>query len=104
MVQYHAQVELGFVVSRDAFDPPPQVLSRMVKMIPYTHCPHQARDEILFAEIVKTAFNQRRKTLRNSLKHMIPLDAWLALSISSDARPEQLTVADFVALSNYNPG
>lgn len=100
MVQYHATVELHFVVPQDAFNPPPAVLSRMVKLIPHRERPFHANNEVLFAELVKCAFNQRRKTLRNSLKTFAHPIAWDKVNISSDKRPEQLSVADFVSLAN----
>lgn len=98
MVQYYAAVELHFIVPQDAFNPPPAVLSRMVKIIPHRVCPYKAKDEQLFAELVKAAFNQRRKTLRNSLKAYVI--AWEALDIRNEQRPEELSVADFVKLAN----
>ena len=100
MVQYHAHVHLHFIVSQDAFNPPPAVLSRMVRIVPHRDYPHKAHDEKLFADIVKAAFNQRRKTLRNSLKEYAASIPWDTIGIASSQRPEQLSVADFVAIAN----
>jgi len=98
MVQYHAVVHLHFIVPQDAFNPPPEVLSRMVSIIPHRVYPQKAHDEALFVELVKCAFNQRRKTLRNSLKAFAI--AWDEVGIDSGKRPEELNVADFVVLAN----
>jgi 16S rRNA (adenine1518-N6/adenine1519-N6)-dimethyltransferase len=59
-----------------------------------------AKDYDLFAAIVKQAFGQRRKTLRNSLKNLVNDDVWMQVGIKSDLRPENLSVQDFVAISN----
>lgn len=100
MVQYHCEVELLFDVSPQAFHPPPQVQSSIVRLVPLREKKIVANNYELFASIVKQAFSQRRKTLRNSLKNMISADIWPAVNISSDLRPENLSVHDFVALSN----
>lgn len=100
MVQYHCQVELLFDVPNSAFYPMPQVQSSMVRFTPYRELPHQAQDYALFASLVKHAFGQRRKTLRNSLKELVDDQIWATLMIHSDQRPENLQVSDFVAISN----
>lgn len=100
MVQYHCAVELLFTISPHAFFPPPQVQSSMVRLLPYHDAQHKAHDYELFALLVKQAFGQRRKTLRNSLKGIIDDDVWASLPIRSDLRPENLSVKDFVELSN----
>lgn len=100
MVQYHCDVELLFDVPADAFFPPPQVKSSIVKLIPFQKPPYPAKDYAKFESVVKHAFGQRRKTLRNSLKELLNDDAWAHIDIHSDLRPENLSVKDFVAISN----
>jgi len=100
MVQYHCQVDLLFNVPARAFYPPPQVQSSIVHLTPYREYPYPARDYSLFEKIVKQAFGQRRKTLRNSLRDIVPDEAWATLSIHSDLRAENLSVKDFVDISN----
>lgn len=100
MVQYYADVELHFIVPSDAFNPPPAVLSRMVTLLPHRVLPVVAKDEAVFAEVVKCAFNQRRKTLRNSLKHFTPPIPWDTIDVANEKRPEELSVADFVIIAN----
>jgi 16S rRNA (adenine1518-N6/adenine1519-N6)-dimethyltransferase len=105
MVQYHCQVEWLFDVPAHAFYPPPQVRSSIIRLMPYRHCPYQAKDYSLFENIVKQAFGQRRKTLRNSLKGVISDDIWSHLSIHSNLRAENLAVKDFVEICNASyPG
>lgn len=100
MVQYHCEVELLFEVPADAFYPPPQVKSSIVRLVPYREYPYRAQNYALFDSIVKHAFGQRRKTLRNSLKKIIDDDTWAHIPIRSDLRPENLSVKDFVEISN----
>jgi 16S rRNA (adenine1518-N6/adenine1519-N6)-dimethyltransferase len=100
MVQYHCQVDLLFDVPPGAFYPPPQVQSSIVRLLPFHQHPHPVHDYALFEAIVKEAFGQRRKTLRNSLKNRVPAEVWEQLHLSSSLRPENLSVNDFVAISN----
>ncbi|MDR3478062.1 MAG: 16S rRNA (adenine(1518)-N(6)/adenine(1519)-N(6))-dimethyltransferase RsmA [Gammaproteobacteria bacterium] len=100
MVQYHCQVTALFDVPPSAFHPPPKVDSRIVRIVPYQTVPHVAKDYGHFEGLVRQAFSQRRKTLRNCLKRLMTDDAWKKSSIDPKLRPEQLTVADYVKLSN----
>ena len=100
MVQYHCHVEVLFDVPADAFYPVPQVCSSIVRLVPHRQAPYFVKDYAFFAKIVKLAFGQRRKTLRNSLKDLIDDDCWMRFQLSSGLRPENLTVKDFVEFSN----
>ena len=62
--------------------------------------PFKAINFANFDLIVKTAFNQRRKTLSNSLKALVPNDVWNKVNIDPKLRPECLSIAEFVQLSN----
>jgi len=96
-MQAYYDIEYLFTVDEHVFDPPPKVKSGVIR------CRRNNRltlncNEILFVKVVKTAFNQRRKTLRNSLKSMTNgLD--LPPKFSGE-RPEQLSVEDFLELTN----
>ena len=59
-----------------------------------------ALDEALFARIVTTAFSQRRKTLRNTLRNVLESADFVALGIDPSARAETLSVSDFVRIAN----
>lgn len=101
MVQYHCQVEPLFGVSPEAFNPKPQVRSRVVRLVPHGQLPHVATDYRMLETLVRTAFSLRRKTLRNALKAMPGSAALLAAGdFDFSVRPENLSVADFVAIAN----
>jgi 16S rRNA (adenine1518-N6/adenine1519-N6)-dimethyltransferase len=100
MVQYHCQVYALFDVPPEAFNPPPKVTSSIVRILPYQTLPYVASDYSFFQNLVKQAFSQRRKTLRNCLKKLVSDEDWQRLPIDSTLRPEQLSVADYVTLSN----
>lgn len=91
-------IEYLFTVHENVFNPPPKVKSAVIRLqrnrVESLNC-----DEQLFTRVVKTGFNQRRKTLRNALRQLdMPLEGipseWLAL------RAEQLTVEQFVQITN----
>lgn len=90
-------IEYLFTVSENVFNPPPKVKSAVIRLR-RNHVTALECDESLFAQVVKTGFNQRRKTMRNALKPLnIPLervpDGFLQM------RAEQLSVADFVEIT-----
>jgi len=97
LVQAYYKADYLFTVPPEVFNPAPKVHSgvlRLTRKIDYVlDC-----DEKLFSRVVKTAFNQRRKTLRNSLKSL-DLSDILKEDAIFDQRPEQLAVADFIALT-----
>lgn len=92
------EIEYLFTVSESVFNPPPKVKSAVVRLkrksIFELDC-----DERLFMQVVKTAFNQRRKTLRNSIKSLLKPDTDNTAEIFSK-RPEQLHFSEFVMLTN----
>lgn len=98
MLQAWYDVEYLFTVSEKVFDPPPKVKSAVLKMTRNDR-KELGCDEKLFKTVVKTSFNQRRKTLRNSMKPLLGKDCPdYALPIF-DKRPEQLSVEQFVELT-----
>ncbi|TNC80932.1 MAG: 16S rRNA (adenine(1518)-N(6)/adenine(1519)-N(6))-dimethyltransferase [Oleiphilus sp.] len=102
MCQYYCRVQPLFVVGPEAFSPSPKVDSAIVRLSPYTELPYPAESVSRLQGIVKQAFTKRRKTLRNALAGVIPLEALDALGIDAGLRPENLSLSDFVRLSNYN--
>ena len=88
-----------FTVSEQVFDPPPKVKSAVIRFT-RNEVQHLDCDEKLFKTVVKTAFNQRRKTMRNSLKPLVPKESLMYADAIFDKRPEQLGVAEFVELTN----
>ncbi|MGV6472980.1 16S rRNA (adenine(1518)-N(6)/adenine(1519)-N(6))-dimethyltransferase RsmA [Azotobacter vinelandii] len=101
MVQYHCRVEHLFNVGPGAFNPPPKVDSAIVRLVPHETLPHPARDPTLLERIVREAFNQRRKTLRNTLKGLLAATDIEAAGVDGSLRPEQLDLAAFVRLADH---
>jgi 16S rRNA (adenine1518-N6/adenine1519-N6)-dimethyltransferase len=103
MLQYRCEVTHLFNIGSGAFTPPPKVESAFVRLVPYTSPPVQVNDAVVFEQLVRQAFAQRRKTLRNALRGMLEADAIRALGIDPVARAETLGVSDFAALANSVP-
>ncbi len=100
MLQYYCEADELFTVDPSAFTPPPAVNSAVIKMVPHKNFAQKANDLKHFSMIVSEAFNQRRKTLRNCLKKVIPATHLEKLGINPELRPQQLSVADYVNISN----
>ena len=100
MAQYHAQLTMLLTVDANAFTPPPRVESAFVRIVPYPAPPVQAQDLNVFAEVVREAFSHRRKTLANSLRKLITTSELESLNIDPHWRPQQITVENFVKISN----
>lgn len=100
MAQYYCQVERLFDVPPEAFSPQPKVQSAIVRLTPHQTLPHPAKDVAQLQKVLRSAFNQRRKTLRNNLKELISSDGLDKLGIDPGLRPERLELADFVAIAN----
>ena len=100
MLQAYCEVTSLFVVPPGAFRPPPKVDSAVVRLIPRDPATINIKDHKRFAEVVKAAFGQRRKTLRNALNNVVSAEQFVAAGVRPDARAEQLDVAEFIALAN----
>ena len=109
LLQAWYDIEYLFTVGEGAFNPPPKVKSAVIRLVRNSRT-SLGCDEKMFKAVVKTGFNQRRKTLRNSLKAIILEkasregwdDAQKAEFVSDpvfDLRPERLGVEDFIALT-----
>ncbi len=101
MLQYRLRMEYLLTVPSEAFDPAPKVESAFVRCIPHALLPYPAIDEALLSQVVQTAFSQRRKTIRNTLKPFLSDDDFAQIKIGSQLRAENLSVADYVAITNY---
>jgi 16S rRNA (adenine1518-N6/adenine1519-N6)-dimethyltransferase len=98
MIQYHLDVEPLFTVPGSAFYPQPKVVSQIVRLRPKAKS-SIANDYQRFADIVRQAFNYRRKTLHNSLRNWVDTTTLSRSGIDPNSRPEQLTVEDFIKIS-----
>ena len=91
----------GIDVLPEAFTPPPKVESAVVRLRPYSVSPHPVKDVSQLQSLCLTAFNQRRKTIRNNLKKLIDDTQLETLGINPSARPETLSVADYCRISDW---
>ena len=98
LIQPWYDVEYLFTVSEEVFEPPPKVKSAVVRLTRNSRM-DLGCEEALYKTVVKTSFNQRRKTLRNSMKPLLGKDCpCFALPIF-DKRPEQLSIEQFIELT-----
>ncbi len=99
LMQAYYSIDYLFTVHEHVFDPPPKVKSAVIRLtrndVSKIDC-----NEQLFKTVVKTAFNQRRKQMRNSLKPLVPKENPMFADSLFDKRPEQLDVAAFIDLTN----
>ncbi len=100
MLQARYQMDWLFDVDPQAFDPPPGVMSAVVRMVPLPDSRVRPRSEQAFAQVVTRAFSQRRKMLRRVLSDWTNLIDWQALEAAPTARPQELSVKQFIALSD----
>ena len=98
LLQAYYDIEYLFTVDEHVFNPPPKVKSAVIRM---TRNNRQELDcdEALFKNIVKTAFNQRRKQMRNSLMQLVGKENPILNESIFTKRPEQLSVEEFIALT-----
>lgn len=97
-LQAYYNIEYLFTVDEHVFSPPPKVKSAVIRMT-RNDVTDLGCDEALFRRVVKATFNQRRKTIRNSLRAVFPAVA--ADHPLMDLRPERLSVEDYVGLTNW---
>ena len=99
LIQAWYRVEYLFTVHEHVFNPPPKVKSAVIRMT-RNETTELGCDEKLFKQIVKTTFNQRRKTLRNSISSILDKNNPLSNDPIFNKRPEQLSVQEFIELTN----
>ncbi len=100
-LQAYCEVIPLFEVPPAAFRPPPQVDSAVVRLLPRAREAIGIIDRAVFANVVRNAFGQRRKTLRNSLSLLCDDSDFAATRVPPTARAEELAVAQFVTLANH---
>ena len=101
MLQSRFEMEQLFTIPPEAFLPKPKVQSAIVRMIPLKQPMVDANKEKLFASIVAASFSQRRKTLRNTLQKYLEQKDFDTLQIEPRLRAENLSVSQFVAITNH---
>lgn len=100
MAQYFCDISMVMEVPNTAFDPKPQVHSAIIRLQPKSHA-IRAADINVLRNVATMAFNMRRKVLSNSLKPLILPAQLLALNIDPQLRAENLSMQDFVNISNF---
>ncbi len=94
------EIESLFDVPSSAFDPPPAVTSALVRLRPLPSKSFAVRDEAVFDRLVRTAFSQRRKTIRNALSGITSASDLSAAGIDPALRPEAIPIATYIVLAN----
>ena len=100
MAQYFCQIIPVLEVPPTSFKPAPKVDSAVVKLIPYKEKPYQVNDVKILSRVTTEAFNQRRKTIRNSLGNMFTAEQLVELNIDPNLRAENITVQQYCQLAN----
>ena len=100
MLQQRYDIEYLFKVPPGAFFPPPKVDSAIARLTPLNPVLHPVHNNKLFESVVKTAFSQRRKTLRNTLKGVASSEQMESCNIDPSARAETISVEQFTKLTN----
>ncbi|MEH8025868.1 16S rRNA (adenine(1518)-N(6)/adenine(1519)-N(6))-dimethyltransferase RsmA [Gallibacterium anatis] len=101
MAQYFYQVIPVLEVPPSAFKPAPKVDSAVVRLVPHKVLPYPVKDLYWLNRVCTQAFNQRRKTLRNSLMDLFTAEQLVELEIKLTDRAENLTIADYARLANW---
>ncbi len=100
MMQYYCDSDYLFDVAPGCFSPPPKVDSAIIRLTPHAQPPVEVEDLDMLAEVIKTAFSQRRKTIGNSLKKLLPRDHIEAALIDPRQRAENLSLDEYSRLAN----
>ncbi|WP_114418115.1 16S rRNA (adenine(1518)-N(6)/adenine(1519)-N(6))-dimethyltransferase RsmA [Marinospirillum perlucidum] len=99
MAQYFCSIDNLFLVPPECFHPRPKVDSAIVRLTPKPAAERESVDLEVFSRLVRQAFAQRRKTLRNNLKGILDSEHLLSLGIDPQRRPETLKLEEFVQLA-----
>lgn len=101
MAQYYCQVIPVLEVPPGSFTPPPKVDSAVVRLVPHAELPHPVKELRILSRLTTEAFNQRRKTIRNSLGNLFSPAVLTELGIDPALRAENVSVAQYCQMANY---
>ena len=101
MLQYRFYLEWLIDVPPESFEPPPKVQSAVVRLIPKPQSELLAKSQEKLSQVVLTAFSQRRKMLRNTLKPLLAEADFAELGIDPTRRAEDIPVEDYVRIANF---
>ena len=100
MMQTHYNTTNLFDIRPEQFDPPPKVDSSFMRLIPTDEHTKQVKDMSKFSKLVETAFQQRRKTIKNSLALLINEEQLNSAKIQPSKRPQEISIQQYINLSN----
>ena len=100
MIQSSYIVESLFDISPNEFSPPPKVNSSFMRLTPSDEYHKQIKDLKVFSKLVETAFQQRRKTIKNSLSKVVTEEQLINASIQTTQRPQEISIPQYINLSN----
>lgn len=101
MAQYYCRVIPVLEVPPTAFKPAPKVDSAVVRLIPHATLPYPVEDVRLLGRLTTEAFNQRRKTIRNSLGNLFTADQLTELGLDLNMRAENVSVEQYCKMANW---
>jgi len=101
ILQYYFETELLFELPPVAFSPQPKITSAFIRLIRKKRIVNKAINEDCFEKVIKIAFSQKRKTIKNNFKNILFDKDFLNLKISPKIRAETLTIEQFIKLENY---
>ena len=101
ILQYYFDTELLFEIPPEAFSPQPKITSAFIRLIRKKRASLKVIDKDSFEKIVKVAFSQKRKTIKNNFKNILFDKDFFNLEISPKIRSEALTIDQFIKLENY---
>ena len=101
MTQYQCQVIPVMQIGPEAFKPAPKVDSAIVRLIPHREIKNPVKEISALNQVCLAAFNQRRKTIRNSFKKLFTVEQLTALDIDATQRAENLPISDYIKLANF---
>jgi 16S rRNA (adenine1518-N6/adenine1519-N6)-dimethyltransferase len=101
MAQYYCNVIPVLEVPPTAFTPAPKVDSAVVRLVPHSTMPYPVKDVRVLSRITTEAFNQRRKTIRNSLGNLFSVELLTELGVDPGMRAENISVAQYCRMANY---
>ncbi|AWK40561.1 16S rRNA (adenine(1518)-N(6)/adenine(1519)-N(6))-dimethyltransferase RsmA [Photorhabdus laumondii subsp. laumondii] len=101
MAQYYCQVIPVLEVPPTAFTPAPKVDSAVVRLVPHKSIPHPVKNIRMLSRITTQAFNQRRKTIRNSLGDLFTVEQLTELGIDPSTRAENISVEQYCKMANW---
>ena len=101
MIVFYQAIAIAREIFNVAFKPAPKVDSAIVRLLPHHEIANPVASIKDLNTVCVTAFNQRRKTIRNSFKKLIAAEHIESLGIDASLRPENLTIDNYIALANF---